>query len=110
MKILGWKAWYTQNRVYSSTETTWENLPKKGVLFVVVFYATGSREILNGVRRYFQATGSSGNKFIKGSLWQQKTLLDTYETSDAEIKEGVWDDDETVARIAKEASEAQWHG
>ena len=108
MKTIGWKAWYTQNRVYRSSIDSWEDLPKVGLLCVVVFlHKDGEdhdyKEILNGNRRYFMAIGSSGNTFLKPSLWKEAKLLETYDTKPEWIKEGIWDDEETIERVNKEA-------
>lgn len=111
MHIVGWKAWYTQNRVFSSDETDWRDLPKTGVLAVLVFFDERSssgayyKELLHGKRRYFRADGTA-QEFIKGSLWNEKKLLDTYETTKEDIKEGIWDDDATVKKVLAEATAA----
>ena len=115
MKVAGWKAWYTQNRVYRSSDDIWEDLPKEGILLLLVFFdefsTTGIRykEIIQGNRRYFKSIGSSGNEFYKGSLWNEKKLLKTYSTKTEWIKEGIYDDDATIQRITNEALEAT-HG
>ena len=109
MAIAGWKAWYTDNRVYRSNLRKWEDLPKEGVLLVMVYYDDMApngkpfRDIIHGSRRYFMATGSSGNLFLKGSLWNENKLLGTYSTKPEWVKEGVWDDDETIKRVVQEA-------
>jgi len=110
MNIIGWKAWYTDNRVYRSSLDKWDDLPKVGCLYVLVFFneldtseTQHYKEIISGNRRYFMATGSSGDIFIKPSLWKEAKLLDTYNTKPEWIKEGIWDDDNTMERIRNEA-------
>jgi len=109
MQVAGWKAWYTQHRVYRSAIDRWEDLPKEGVLFVMVFFdefaSNGERyrEALSGNRRYIMATGSSGEIFLKTSLWKEEKLLNTYDTKSEWIKEGIWDDETTVKQVHDEA-------
>lgn len=111
MKVKAWKAWYTKHRVYQSSIHTWEELPKEGTLFLLVIFdektAAGIpyREIIHGNRRYFKAIGSSGEPFYKGSLWQESKLLSTYDTKPEWIKEGIYDDDETIELIRQEVME-----
>lgn len=114
MIVVGWKAWYTQNRVYSSSVHNWEELPKEGVLVVMVYFdekASGGehlREIIKGRRRYFKAVGSSNNEFFKGSLWNEDKILRTYDTHEDWIKEGIWDDDATMKAAIAEAMATEW--
>ena len=109
MRVEEWKAWYTQNRVYRSSVDNWEDLPKEGILLLLIFFderaAHGGRykEIIHGNRRYFKSIGSSGSEFFKGSLWNEKKLLKTYDTKPEWIKEGIYDDDETIKLIVNEA-------
>jgi len=109
MKILGWVAFYTGNRTFSSAAHEWEVLPNEGVLAVSVVFdkiATNGqhyKEVLSGKRRYFMAIGSSGNIFMKGSLWTERKLLKTYDTKPEWIKEGIWDDDETMQSVLEKA-------
>lgn len=109
MKVIGWKAWYTKNRVYRSTIDAWADIPKVGALFVKVFYeethhGVNYADVLAGNRRYIMAIGSSDEIFLKSSLWKEDKLLDTYTTKPAWIKEGIWDDDLTVERLRVEVN------
>lgn len=109
MRIAGWKAWYTNGRVYRSSIDQWEALPKVGALCILVFYDKNTsdghpyKDILAGNRRYFMAIGSSGELMLKPSLWKENKLIATYSTKPEWIKEGVWDDDTTIERINREA-------
>ena len=109
MVVVGWKAWDTQNRVYSSDVHSWEELPKEGALVVMVYFdeldsgGKHYREILKGRRRYFKAVGSSNNEFFKGTLWNEQKILRTYDTREDWVKEGVWDDDATMEAAIAEA-------
>lgn len=115
MKVYAWRAWYTQDRVYRSSVDAWEDLPKEGILLLCIFFDEFSsrgiryKEIIHGKRRYFKSIGSSGSEFYKGSLWREDKLLATYKTKPEWIKEGIYDDDETITFIIKEALEAR-HG
>lgn len=112
MNVEGWKVWYTHNRIYRSNMDDWESLPKTGLLAVALyydeFYEDGKRykDVLAGSRRYFQAIGTSGRWFIKPSLWKENKLIETYKTKPEWIKEGVWDDDDTMQRVNREAVES----
>jgi hypothetical protein len=111
MKPIGWRAWYRGGLVFDSKTTQWEDLPKVGVTCMCIFMdvigpnGLHAREILTGKRRYFKAQGTL-QEFYKGTLWQEKTILDTYDTTKECIKEGVWDDDESYARALAAASSA----
>lgn len=115
MKVVGWQAFYTQNREFSSEDMKWEDLPKEGVLTVIVFMDefsgdTRLKEVIQGRRRYFLATGSTGNIFIKGSLWDEKKISKTYNVAPTFIKEGIWDDDESYLNSIKKAAKAEFKG
>lgn len=114
MRPLGWRAWYTQGRVYDSRFDSWPELPKEGVLAIVVFFDTKDsagehyKEILNGRRRYFRSIGSSGAEFYKASLWTEKKITNTYAARPECVKEGIWDDDETMEAVLAEALAAKF--
>ena len=113
MKIVGWKAWYTEGRVFHSNEKGWAALPGKGVLAVMVFFdepkpdGYAKREILLGSRRYFRAQGTE-QEFIKQSLHTEEWILKHYKTTPGDIKEGLWDDNATIRRVQEEANKAEW--
>lgn len=104
--VVGWVAWYTDRRTFYSDAVSWRDLPKQGVLAVVTFFEDGTREIISGVRRYFRADGTE-QEFYKGTLQAEGMLLKTYRCTKEDIKEGIWDDDATMYRVLKEASEVQ---
>ncbi len=38
-KVIGWRAYYSGQRVFVSTTTAWADLPSTGVLFIVLYEA-----------------------------------------------------------------------
>ena len=50
--VVGWKAWYTNNRFYSSATSTWTILPNFGVLVIMLYFADGTRRVMGGTEYY----------------------------------------------------------
>lgn len=58
--VVGWRAWYTGGRVYSSAETCWEDLPANGVLVVLAYERTRPyRRLLSGASLYWRNADGS---------------------------------------------------
>lgn len=54
-EIIGWRAWYTEERVYDSDSTRWEQLPRQGALVFVFYLPTnGKRHIMQGQDYYWK--------------------------------------------------------
>lgn len=42
----GWRAWYADRSVYTSTETAWRDLPPEGMLGVVVYWTPPYKSVI----------------------------------------------------------------
>lgn len=42
--LIGWKAYYDDEKEYSSKDVEWKDLPLNGLLVVVEFYSDGTKE------------------------------------------------------------------
>ena len=45
-EIIGWKAWYEDGKVYTSSKKKWKNLPRKGLI---------------GLKKFFRLVDEEGN-------------------------------------------------
>ncbi len=117
MKVIGWKAWYTDGSVYDSKQTIWQDLPDDGAVSVVLYFdevdhsGKPIRRTLEGSDYYFMAPGLNDN--IYGESFAQVRYDVVKDIArrhpGASIKRGKWTDDETMRRISKEAQEAnEW--
>lgn len=50
--VLGWKAWYTNKRFYTSRETRWVDLPTFGVLVVMLYFGGVYRRVMASTEHY----------------------------------------------------------
>ena len=64
--LLRWVAYYTDDRVFHSEDTTWQALPSSGLLVVVMIYDTG-RTFYNGGDWYIWENG--GLRYIPSGEW-----------------------------------------
>lgn len=53
----GWRVWYTESRVFDSTELDWVELPENGCLGAVVFYEKPYRDLVYGGDWYYLTDG-----------------------------------------------------
>lgn len=56
--VLGWRAYYTRERVFSSVEYSWRELPSQGILGIVVFHEKPYRSLIYGGDWYFFKNGA----------------------------------------------------
>lgn len=49
----GWKAWYADGSIYDSRSTRWTELPKTGIIGVVVYYEKPYRNLVYGGDWYY---------------------------------------------------------
>ena len=57
--VVGWKAWYTTDRFYTSAETRWDDLPSLGVLVIMLYFGERIRRVMAGTEYY----ASDGSRF-----------------------------------------------
>jgi len=113
-RVIGWRAWYTGGKTFSSVDDTWEGMPNDGVLGVVLYEKGHNpskneiyRLILVGEDWYFRAM-SENNKYIYGGC-KGSSALEIYQryggaTNGTCVKRGKWTDNETF-----EALQAEMH-
>lgn len=65
-EAIGWRAWYTGGRVFSSNETAWRDLPDDGVLVVRVYLNDKTSRLMSGADYYFKTVDESGEQPIYG--------------------------------------------
>ena len=65
MPVTAWRAYYTDDRAFASTETPWRDLPDDGVLLVRLYYDEFTRggdvrytKSLSGDDHYFHVPGT----------------------------------------------------
>lgn len=106
--MLGWRTWYADGAVYSSSRTTWVALPELGVVVVVVYYDAFTaggvqyRRILDGGDWYWpwakSATSGARGAWIEPPPHVPRALL----------KRGVWVSDLTFDIITQRAWDSRW--
>lgn len=79
--VVGWRAWYTSDRVFDSESTQWADLPDVGVLCIRIYYMTRPYgRVMSGKTLYW--------------LDDRQTDGDIYafdDTADARIDTELWD-------------------
>ena len=60
--VIGWKAWYTNDRFYSSATDSWTALPNSGVLVIMLYFSGILRRVLAGTEYYVLDGGEFNHK------------------------------------------------
>lgn len=90
MKVVGWRAWYDDGKVYDSESQAWSTLPDDGLLVKVIYYDDGTKQIQTG-DWYFEAphpygvvrrTCSDGEKAEMEERYPQAVFVRGYWTVD----------------------------
>jgi hypothetical protein len=97
VRIVGWRAWYTEGRKFDSATTRWEDLPPEGALVFMLYQRTrGHRRIMACVSLYWKdgdiyacdnvadalIPQSLPEKFIKRGRWTtDQEYLDAYQAA-----------------------------
>jgi hypothetical protein len=116
MKPMGWKAWYTGGRTFTSEGKdpvqAWADLPKNGVLYVCEFMD----ELANPYIRYRQMRNGNDNYFMvfRGDEWgiwcnsetDEENVL--REPSATHFKRGRWTMDSEMDEVHRAAMDEQW--
>lgn len=99
-----WKAWYTRGRVYDSDDTDWKDLPRTGVLGVVVYLEPPYRRLESGGDWYYIEDGEpvSTNTHPQWGSW-----IDPPDAPIDELKRGEGTSDEKWDKVHTEMMEAK---
>ena len=110
--IVGWKIWYTNNRVYSSHDITWEELPDDGVLFLILYRDQTYMD--NGVEKRYRTRlhaydwyGSDGDQMFMGNNDSLPRNKQRY--PGLMFKEGIWVSDTEFSRIEQYINENEFN-
>lgn len=98
-KVANWQVWYDDKSIHRSQTTAWSDLPKDGVLVVMLYFSDGTRRVMSGADYYFQQAdifGCSTNE-------TEEEVRRRY--SGAEIIRGKWTDDATMDWVNKQLME-----
>ena len=100
--IVGWKIWYTNNRVYSSHDITWHDLPDDGVLFLILYRDQTYMD--SGVEKRYRTRlhaydfyGSDGDQMFMGNNDSLRRNKKRY--PGLMFKEGIWVSDSEFQKI-----------
>ena len=96
LEIVGWKVWYADGSSYESKERSWENLPRDGVVWVMVYYANGTSRTMSGTDFYFRARGH------RDWIYGFGPEPDPARYQDLVVLKGAWTDDITLACVEAE--------
>lgn len=111
---MNWKAWYTDNRVYTSEGTQPENLPKDGALRLNVYDSATESDYSqrdSGDFYFFQGDiigyghTAEYTQELTGGMTIEQAVQTRY--PGAIVVLGQWVTDEEMGRVHKEADEAR---
>lgn len=108
MKVIGWRIWYADGTSISSRESSWEDAPDDGVLFVMVYRDGGYRMTMLGNDWYFRAPDIHGFGMIYGHQNGDTKAEILRRYPGAVIKRGKWVSDEHMEKVNAEALAAVW--
>jgi hypothetical protein len=101
--VVGWRAWYTDGRVFDSAATRWEDLPEHGVLVVLLYHRTRPySRTMSGRSLYWREVTP------KGSIYACDETADAIIPKEVRqancVKYGKWvtDNEMLEARLASE--------
>jgi hypothetical protein len=99
-EVIGWRVWYS-DRVLSSKERAWEDLPADDVQCVMLYHADGTRRIMLGNDFYWRWESPSG------VVYGHADSFDRARYPGAVVLGGKWTSDENLARIQRVAMESK---
>lgn len=102
MKVVGWRAWYTDGSKYNSKDTKWKDLPDDGVVVIVLYFDNKTRRIMDGSDWYFRAKHESGD-FIYGENNDSPEENKKRYGEDISLKRGKWTAEKIMYGLQKEA-------
>lgn len=105
MQMEGWKAWYADGNIYSSSEISWKELPESGMLGVVVFLNPPYREIVSGGDWYYLDDDSHPSCTDTHEEWGE--WVSKPDAPPDEIKQGEGVADEQWSKIQTEMMESK---
>ena len=93
MKLIGWKLYYDNDTVFSSSDGDWETAPSDGIQVLVEFYDDGSRK-LHVERDYYLL--DEGKAFGTNNInpWLRKY---------GKVKFGRWSSDDKFKELINKA-------
>ena len=103
MRVIGWKAWYTEQRKFDSRQTAWADLPDDGVLLLMLYFDSRDgqkrpkRMIMSGNDYYF----SDGDQLFGSSNQDPDAIRERYPT--CAVKQGKWTTYPDIERVNSEA-------
>ena len=101
MNVIGWATWYDNNRIFTSEDAVWEDLPDDGIQAIVLFQDDSSKNVINGYDYYFKVGDIFG-----GNNDNPRDTAKRY--PGAVIKRGRWTTTEEIHRINSEVLASQW--
>ena len=110
--IIGWKIWYTDDRIFSSLDTKWEELPDDGVLFLVLYRDKTYMD--NGVEKRYRTRlhaydwyGSDGDQMFMGNNDTLERNKKRY--PELIFKEGMWVSDDEFQKIEQHINKNEFN-
>lgn len=113
MKVIGWRAWYAGGRKYSSKSSTWEELPKDGVIQIYLFMDERNKSSRMPYRRgmagsdyYWHVPGEDVYGACNADEMGPNEILLRY--PGALIKKGKWVSEQEYDAVIKESFETRF--
>lgn len=106
--VSGWAAWYADGSVYNGdVNTDWSKLPATGIQVVMVYYADGTRRIMQGFDYLFYAPTAQG-PIYGGNNTDPASIIAVY--PGAQVITGTWVNDAFYSMISNQAMASTWTG
>lgn len=101
-----WRAWYADGSVYSSDETSWPDLPPRGMVGVVVFLDGGYRELVQTRDWFWMDADGQIDGVPTHPVWG--CWADTPDAPAEMVKQGEGLPDEKWTEIQEEMMATRW--
>ena len=93
--IIAWRARYTENRVFDSEATRWEDLPETGVLFIRLYYRTRPHgRYMSGSDYYWHQSTDDGDIYAHDNVINAQIPQDCWDRH--LVKQGTWTTDQLM--------------
>jgi len=107
LPVVGWRAWYTDNRIWDSAHTKWEDLPPRGIIAIMLYCDPRPyRQIMTSATCYWRDADGGFHSWGWADEDPADAPIHHEDIQAGRLKIGVWVSDAEMARVSHEAWEA----
>lgn len=112
IQIFGWRAWYTEGRVFVSREIAWADLPDDGFLALTLYYNVAAPDgyplarTLSGSDWYFKQGDIYGSSMDGGDKADTEAEIEERYPG-ASVKRGKWTTDAEMHGVVAQQGKAR---